>query len=156
MTTNSSVPGLMMPTQKAMISGNPRDSAITSMNNNAQSQANANKALAGGKRRKSRSYQGGAINAPQMQMLYAPQGGVGTNPNDQIKANSQTSTQMAANSVYDKQATQTSVPLKGGSSKRRKGGNPNWLWGCMSGGKKYTKKTHKKNKKSKKHRKHRK
>jgi hypothetical protein len=56
---------------------------------------------------------------------------------------------MAANSVYDKQATKT------GGSRRRNGGNPNWLWGCMSGGKKYTRKS-RKNKKSRKSRKNKK
>ena len=76
-------------------------------------------------------------------MLYEPQGGTGTNPNNQIQGNAQTSTQMAANQVYDNQATQM------GGSKRRKGGNPNWLWGCMSGGKK-KKKTRKNTKRSRK------
>ena len=102
MSTSGSVPGLMLPTQKAMLAGNPRDSAISSMNNNAQSQANANKALAGGRGRKRRNYYGGAINAPQMQMMYPCTSGPGTCPNDQITGNTQTSTQMAANSAMDK------------------------------------------------------
>jgi len=47
----------------------------------------------------------------------------------------------------------------GGSRRRRsrKGGNPDWLWGCMSGGKKRSRKNTKrsrKNRKSRKHRKH--
>ena len=43
--------GITLPTQKAMLAGNPRDSAIANMNNASQSQASANK-LAGGRRRK--------------------------------------------------------------------------------------------------------
>ena len=123
MSTNNSVPGLQYPTQKAMLAGTPRDSAIASMNSAAQSQANANKALAGGKRRK---YRGGAVTVPQMQMLYTPQGGTGTNPNDQITGNAKTSTQMASNSVYDNLASNT-TPQNGGSKRKRKGGNPDWL-----------------------------
>ena len=83
MATNKSVPGMTYPTQQGYHdgAGNPRDSAMASMKSAALSQSNANKALAGGRRRKCR---GGAINAPQMQMLYQPQGGPGTNPNDQM------------------------------------------------------------------------
>jgi len=140
--------GITLPTQKAMLAGNPRDSAIASMNNASQSQASANK-LAGGRRRK---YRGGAIAAPQMQMLYTPQGGPGTNPNDQMKSNAMTQSQTGANRVYDNQAL-----TKGGSRRKRRGGNPDWLWGCMSGGKKCSKRRkNKTHKKSRKHRKHRK
>jgi hypothetical protein len=95
-------------------------------------------------------------------MLYDAKGGPGTNPNDQIQTNSQTSTQMAANSALDSGATKM-----GGTRRRsRKGGNPDWVWGCMSGGKKRTRKAtrkarrtlgaYRKNKKSRKSRKYRK
>ena len=129
--------GITLPTQKAMLAGNPRDSAIANMNNASQSQASANK-LAGGRRK----YRGGAIAAPQMQMLYTPQGGPGTNPNDQMKSNAITQSQTNANRIYDKDAL-----MKGGSRRKRRGGNPDWLWGCMSGGKctkRRRNKTHKK------------
>jgi len=148
MSTNNSVPGLQYPTQKAMLAGNPRDSAIQSMNNSAQSQANANKALAGGKRDK---YNGGAVVVPQMQMQYTPQGGPGTNPNDQITGNAKTSTQMASNSVYDNLSSNT-TPQKAGSRRKRKGGNPNWKWPCLSGGRKQRKT--RKQRKSRKQRKY--
>ena len=152
MSTTNSVPGMMFPTQKAMIGSTPADSARLAAINKSASQAQANKLMAGGKLRK-RRHIGGAVVVPQYQMLYEPQGGPGTNPNNQIQAGAQTSTQMAANSVYDNAATKT-----GGSkrSRRRKGGNPNWLWGCMSGGKKCTRKNKKsrKNRKNKKSRKH--
>ena len=149
MSTTNSVPGMMFPTQKAMIGSTPADSARLAAVNKSASQAQANKLMAGGKLRK-RRHIGGAVVVPQYQMLYEPQGGPGTNPNNQIQAGAQTSTQMAANSVYDNAAT------KIGGSRRRKGGNPNWLWGCMSGGKKSTRKNKKSRKirKSRKSRKH--
>ena len=149
-TTNNSVPGMMYPTQKAMIGSNPADSARLTAVNKSASQAQANQLMAGGKIKK-RRYRGGdgSIVVPQYTMLYQPQGGDGTNPNNQIQGNAQTSTQMSANSVYDNQATKT------GGSRRRKGGNPNWIWGCMSGGRKRTRKHTKRTRKHKKSRKHR-
>ena len=157
MSNNSSVPGMMTPTQKGMLAGTPRDSAMQSMNNNAELQTQANKNLSGGRHRKSR-YRGGdgngTIEVPQYQMLYEPQGGNGTNPNNQIQGNSQTSTQMAANAALDAGATKI-----GGSRRKRsrRGGNPDWVWGCMSGGKKRrTRKTSRKNKKSRKNKRSRK
>jgi hypothetical protein len=129
MTNNNSVPGMMLPTQKGMTSGNPRDSAIQNMNSNQQSAAVASKLLSGGKSKK--RVGGDNINVPQYQMPYEPQGGPGTNPNNQIQGNARTSTQSYANAAGDSGATQTGG-FKRGS---RKGGNPDWLWGCMSGGK---------------------
>ena len=155
MSNNQPIPGMMLPTQRGMPAGNPRDSAMQTMHNNAQIQAQANNALSGGRHRKRKTYGGGdAIPVPQYQMLYESQGGPGTNPNNQIQGNSQTSTQMAANAALDSGATKM-----GGSRRRRsrKGGNPDWLWGCMSGGKKRSRKNTKrsrKNRKSRKHRKH--
>ena len=155
MSTTNSVPGMMYPTQKAMIGSTPAESARLSAINKSASQAQANKLMAGGKLRK-RRHIGGAIVVPQYQMLYEPQGGTGTNPNNQIQAGAQTSTQMAANSVYDKQATKTGGSKRIGRSRRRKGGNPNWLWGCMSGGKKRTRKNNKQSRKSRKNKRSRK
>ena len=127
-----STPGLMYPTQKGMPAGNPRDSAMASMNNANQLQASANKAMAGGKyKRRHRGGADGTVAVPQFQMQYDPQGGPGTNPNNQIQTNAQISTQQSANAVYDSQAK-----LSGGRPRRcKKGGNPDWNWGCMSGGK---------------------
>jgi len=150
-----STPGLMYPTQKGMAAGNPRDSAMANMNSANQSQANANKAMAGGKyKRRHRGGTNGTVAVPQFQMQYDPQGGPGTNPNNQIQSNAQISTQQSANSVYDSQGK-----LSGGRSRKykkcKKGGNPDWNWGCMSGGKKrsrkHTKKSRKHNNKSRKH-----
>jgi len=165
MSNNNSVPGLKLPTQKGMLSGNPRDSAMQSMNNNAQLQAQANNSLSGGRLRKKirRGYRGGDANStiavPQYQMLYESQGGPGTNPNNQIQGASQTSTQMAANSALDAGATTMGGSKRSVSRRRsRRGGNPDWLWGCMSGGKKCSRKAYRKRRtrKSRKSRKSRK
>ena len=149
MSTNASASananGMMYPTTKGMVGSNPADSARVSMLNKAQSQTTANQLMAGGKVKRRQMRYGGAASSivvPQYQMLYEPQGGVGTNPNDQIQGNSQTSTQMNANAVYDSYASK-----KGGakstfrrsrksrkSRKSRRGGNADWMWGCMSGG----------------------
>ena len=151
MSNNNSVAGMMYPTQKGMPAGNPRDSAIQNMNNSQQTAALASKLLSGGKRirvSRKRRYGGGQIVVPQYQMLYEAQGGPGSNPNNQIQGISQTSTQMAANSALDNGATKM-----GGRRRSKKGGNPDWVWGCLSGGKKRTRKMGKKSKKSRRNRK---
>jgi len=127
-----SVPGMIYPTMKGMPAGNPRDSAIANMNNASAIQAQANNAVGGRKRMRSRRGGAGTIVVPQYQMSYEPQGGPGTNPNDQIAINAQVSTQGAANSALDAGA----FKMGGRRSRRRsrKGGNPDWVWGCMSGG----------------------
>ena len=105
--TSLPVAGMNYPTQKAMLAGNPRDSAIQAATNADIKLANLGKI--GGKKRG-----GGVIPVPQMQLLYTPQGGNTTNPNVQIQQNAQIGTQGAANSVYDSDAMK-----KGGSIKKR-------------------------------------
>jgi hypothetical protein len=112
MVNNSSpqIPGMIYPTQQAMLSGNPRDSAIQQMNNTNMKQANLN-ASVGGKKR------GGAaaIVVPQFQMQYTPQGGPGQTPNAIVQQNLKTGTQGSEYARYDNLATK-----KGGSRKNRK------------------------------------
>jgi len=133
--TQNVVPGLLQPQVSSYTSGagNPRDSAFMATQNMNAKQASLNNAV-GGRKRKYRGGQPATIIVPQMQMQYTPQNG-NSNPNTQIAGLSSTSMQHSANSVYDNQATQN-----GGSRKRRykKGGNPNWIWGCYSGGRKRT------------------
>ena len=112
----------------------------------------------GGKRRRNRKSRGGAVTVPQFNMSYKPTGGPGQTPNDVIKNISQTSTQGKANSVFDNEVYGEGYPksqaMKGGKRKtrkqrsrksktrkmktrktrRNKGGNPDWKWGCYSGG----------------------
>ena len=122
-------PGMILPKQVAMLAGNPRDSAIAQMKQSSSIQSQANKAMSGGKHK----HKGGTngIVVPQFNMQYQTTEAPGTTPNDQISANLQTSTQSRAWAASDK--------LNGGKRtkhrKHRKGGNPNWVWGCSSGGK---------------------
>lgn len=140
--TNSEKPdGLMYPTQRSYPpgAGNPNQAALQSTQQNAGKLDAINK-LAGGKK-----YRGGSVEVPQMKLGYTPQGGPGSGPNAQITGLSKTSTQDATWRESDNLAAK-----QGGSrkSKSKRGGNPNWYWPCMSGGKKKTRK-------SKKHRKSR-
>lgn len=128
--------------------GTPRGAAMQNMNSDSQHQANANRALAGGKRRKQKSYIGGNMDAKQIiNMPYRPTGGPESTPNAQMAGNTQTYAQMAENSKLD--------------GKAQAGGNPDWNWPCHKGGKKRTKKNKRKlrnnsmyrRRKSRKHRK---
>jgi hypothetical protein len=145
---NGSVPGMSYPTMQAMAAGNPRDSAIASGSAMNAKQNSANQMTAGAKKRKigaKRKIVGGeGIAVPQFTMSYKTTGGPGQDPNSLIAGNSQTSTQGAANAKFDQNA------LIGGS-RRRKGGNPDWIWGCFSGGKKRKTQTNKR--KTRRHRK---
>jgi hypothetical protein len=143
-TNNNNIPGMLYPTQRGMLAGNPRDSAILQGNIDTQKLVALN--AIGGKKHFRR---GGAANnnivIPQFTMQYIPQGGIGQDPNSIIRQNAAVSTQGAANSVYDKYATQ-----KGGFYMNM---NTNkYDWGCYSGGKKAKKKTKKRRKLNKKKR----
>ena len=154
-TNQSSIPGMLYPTRQAMPAGTPAASAMAIMKGNAMTQASANKGLAGGKiKRSKRRYNGGASDVqviPQFNIPYTVTNGTGTGPNSQIQTGLTTSTQMgtAGNAKYDAYAS-----VKGGS-RRRKGGNPDWNWGCMSGGKKRKSRKHSRRNKHKKSRKSR-
>lgn len=146
MSSTSNIPGMIYPSVQAMPAGNPRDSAILAQQQSSQSQAALASAV-GGKRRKYMR-RGGAgsdsnsIAVPQFQMLYKPTGTNGQDPNSIIKSGAQISTQGAANSTYDKYASQM------GGKKYIKGGNY-MSWGCYNGGSRRNRKSRvKKNKKS--------
>lgn len=155
--TNTNPPGLILPTQKSFTpgTGNPRDSAMMATQNMNNKQANLNASVSGGGRR--HRFRGGAVSVPQYTMLYQPQGGQGTNPNDQIKTNSSTSMQSRAWAVGDSQATNiTPPPPVGGSRRNRRGGSSKFNWGCYSGGKRKTyRKSRKQNKKGSRRRRYR-
>ena len=136
-------PGLIQPTVNSLRPGatSPRDDAYLSQIEMNNTQNNANKL-------------GGATNAvpvPQFQLLYKPTGGV--NPNSITAETSKNSMQSNAWSVDDSKA----ATLNGGTRRRRKkGGNPNWKWGCYSGGKRRrtNRKTRKHKRTTKKGRRH--
>jgi len=100
--SNQNIPGMLYPTQQSMIGSTPAQSAMMMANNKAQMQTNANNLMAGGKRK----WRGGAITVPQFHMLYQPQGGPESNPNNLIAANSVISTRSVMNATNDKYATQ--------------------------------------------------
>ena len=128
MSTNNSVPGLLLPTVQAPLAGSPGASAMAARTNQAQQQAALANAVGGHRkmRRRGANRRGGAITVPQMP-------GDTSGANAVIAQNAQHSTQGAANAQYDATA------MKKGGTRRKKGGNPNWLWGCSSGGKRKSK-----------------
>jgi hypothetical protein len=85
--------------------------------------------LKGGSMRK----KGGAITVPQVQTMYTSPG---VSPNDINKSTHATSAQSKSDAEFDKLAMQ-------GGKRRKRGGNPDWLWGCYSGGKKRKTRTNK-------------
>jgi hypothetical protein len=126
-------PNILYPTQTASLGGTPSQSAYKQMQINSDSQNNLNNSFKGGKYKKNKG-KGGGYEAPQMVMPYNTGG---TNPNDLIVGNTQLSVQGAENAKNDYLALQ-------------KGGNPNWHWGCYSGGKRRKTKNKKtKNRKTK-------
>lgn len=149
----NSIPGMVYPTQKAMLAGTPRESALAQGNLTTQKLASLNKI--GGKTkskrvRKMRSKWGGAtsnasgngtIVIPQFNMAYTPTGGPRQDPNSIIQQNAANSTQGAANAVYDKYASQM------GGVYMNMNTNP-YQWGCYSGGKK-TRKNRRNNRRKK-------
>ena len=80
--------------------------------------------------------------------MYQSQNGPGADPVAQQAQGQSINMQSTANNVYDDQAT------KMGGSRRRRGGNPDWSWGCYSGGRRRTqrRKTKKHKKKTRRHR----
>ena len=163
--SSGTIPGMIYPTTKGMLAGNPRASAIEQGNLTTQKLVALNKI--GGKLtyRKYRKYskngrRGGAattmttsstpITVPQYNLQYTSQNGPGQDPNSIIKLNSANSTQGAANAVYDKYATimpttststSSATATPSASTTAQTGGvymnhNTNqYQWGCYSGGK---------------------
>jgi hypothetical protein len=130
---NNTIPGLILPTQRGMLAGNPRDSAIAE-GNAANLKLQALQSIGGS--RKYKLKRGGAsatqnsIPIAQFNMQYTPQGGDTQVPNSIIRQSAIIATQNAANSVYDNFAMQ-----KGG---RFNNNTNNYQWGCYSGGKNKT------------------
>jgi hypothetical protein len=133
--SNTQPPGYINPTLAPLPpgAGNPRQAAIIEQQNANDKLARLNSV--GGKRK--RKYKGGAdaVAVPQFQMQYKPTGGPGSSPNDIIATTTKNNMQSVANSVDDSKAA-----LTGGTRRKyKKGGNPDWIWGCYSGGKRHTK-----------------
>jgi hypothetical protein len=145
---------MIYPQEKPMLAGNPKDSAIAANNQAIARQTDLIKATSGGRRhsrrQSKRNKYGGAndgVVVPQFQMQYDSPGAGGQDPNSIIKQNAGVSVQGAENAKYDNFA-------RVGGSRKKRGGDSNWSWGCYSGGKRkrksrsmsrnYKRKTHKK------------
>ena len=122
--------GIPVQTVVAPNGANPSQSALNNMRANSAQQAAATKALAGGKK-KGRTLRGGQAapaGAPIPVALRSPpyNPGVGPEqtPNAQTLMIAKMATQQQANQKLDKV----------GGSRRKWGGNPDWVWPCMSGG----------------------
>ena len=147
--TNATYPGIAPITQTSFANGtgNARDSAAQSQADMNNRQQMINQAGRGRSRKyRKKGGDGEQVAVPQFQMQYTPTGGPGTNPNDQVAAASSTGMQSAAWSANDSLATQ-----KGGKRRYRKGGNPDWVWGCYSGGR-HSKRRHSRRRKHTKRR----
>ena len=134
MPTQNSIPGLIQPTVTSYPAGaNSPATAAKSINDaNNQRLQNINQMAAGSRRRKRGG--GAQVTIPVIKPIYTSQNGPGTDTTSQQAQGQSLSMQSTANKVYDDQATKM-----GGSRRRNKrGGNPNWIWGCYSGGKRRT------------------
>jgi hypothetical protein len=151
-----SYPGMIPITQQSFANGatSPRTDAIQQQTDMNQKQALINQA---GQGRRCRKYRGGSnsnnqVAVPQFQMQYTPVGGPGTSPNNQAALGAKNGMQAVSDTQYDNQATKM-----GGRRRYRKGGNPDWLWGCYSGGRskrRSSRKSRKHRKKTRRHRRH--
>ena len=123
--------GLPPPTKLGHI-GSPAQAAYNARHQQNISQANANAAVGGSKKKK-----GGAITVPVLQTSYKTTGSPEQSPTGIAANNGRVSADSGAAAVYD-------GDLKNGGGKRgKKGGNPDLLWGCYSGGKKRKTRTNK-------------
>jgi hypothetical protein len=145
------IPGLVQPTIPSYPPGaNSPATAAKSINDaNNQKLQNINQMAAGSRRRRRRKRGGGNVNVPVIKPIYTSQNGPGADPVAQQAQGQSISMQSAANNVYDNQATKI-----GGSRRKKRGGNPDWLWGCFSGGRRHTprRKTRKHKKRTRRHR----
>jgi hypothetical protein len=130
-TTNAT--GLPPLTIQARNGGTPGEANFNTLQQRNLSQANANGAIGGSKKKK-----GGALTVVQVP-------GDTSGANGVLTKVAGTSAQNQQDAIYDNLATQ-----KGGK-RGKKGGNPDWLWGCYSGGKKRKSRTNKR--KTRRHRK---
>ena len=151
MSTQTPIPGLIQPTVQSYPGGanSPASAAKAINDSNSQKLQNINQMAAGSRRRKRGG--GNDVSVPVLKPMYQSQNGPGADPVAQQAQGQSINMQSTANNVYDEQATKM-----GGSRRRRRGGNPDWLWGCYSGGRRRThrRKTKKHKKKTRRHRRH--
>ena len=123
MSNNINPTGLPPPTKLGHI-GSPAQAAYNDRQQQNISQANANAAIGGSKKKK-----GGAITVPVLQTSYKTTGSPEQSPTGIAASNGRVASQGGENAKYDNDLN------KGGGKRRKRGGNPDWIWGCYSGGK---------------------
>lgn len=128
MPNNNTGTGLPPPTMQGR-TGSPAQAALDSMNQRNASNAALANSVGGSMKKK-----GGAITVPVLQTPYKTTGSQEQSPTGIATANARVSADSTAQAKYDK---------LGGGKRGKKGGNPNWLWGCYSGGKKRKTRTNK-------------
>ena len=138
MSNNTNSTGLPPPTILGHI-GSPAQAAYNDRQQQNISQANANAAIGGSKKKK-----GGAITVPVLQTSYKTTGSPEQSPTGIAASNGRVASQGGENAKYDNQ-------LQQGGKRRKRGGNPDWIWGCYSGGK--TRKTRTNKRKTRRYRK---
>jgi hypothetical protein len=140
------------PTMIGQMGPNPRQTAIAERNAANDFQNSANKAMAGGKHKRLRG--GGGIPVAQFSLPYKEQSGPGTGINAQSVNLNESYAQGNTDAVYDNLGTVKTGGFRKKSRRSKIGGNPNWSWGCYSGGKRKTRKHRKSRKHHRKSRKH--
>ena len=150
----SNTPGLIQPTITSYPPGanSPASAAKAINDSNTQKLQNINQMAAGSRRRKRGG--GNDVSVPVLKPIYTSQNGPGTDPVSQQAQGQSISMQSTSNNVYDNQVYDNQATKMGGSRRKRRGGNADWLWGCYSGGRRRThrRKTKKHKKKTRRHR----
>ena len=123
--------GLPPPTVQGR-TGSPAQAAYNDRQQQQLSQAHAIRALAGGSMKK----KGGAITVSTVQPMYKEVGGPGQTTTGISTNNAKVANQNQQDAIYDNQ-------LQQGGKRCKRGGNPDWLWGCYSGGRKRKTRTNK-------------
>jgi hypothetical protein len=151
MSNQNSPPGLINPTVNSYPPGTNSPATAAKFINDANNQKlqNINQMAAGSRRQRKRGGGTSDVNVPIIKPIYSQQNGPGTDPTSQQARAQSINMQSTANSVYDNQSTK----MGGSKRKYKRGGNPDWLWGCYSGGRRRTHrhKTRRQKKKTRRH-----
>jgi hypothetical protein len=135
MSNQNPPPGLIQPTVLSLPAGatGPHDAAKAMNDANNLKLHNINQMSAGRRRRRHRGGDNSQVTVPVIKPIYTSQNGPGTDTTAQQAQGQSINMQSTANKVFDNQATKM-----GGSRRRKRGGNADWLWGCYSGGRRRT------------------
>jgi hypothetical protein len=130
MSNNTNSSALPPPTTQGRF-GSPSEDALRTMNQKNGLDALRANSVGGSKKKK-----GGAVTVSTVQPMYKEVGGPGQTTTGISTNNAKVANQNQQDAIYDNQ-------LQQGGKRCKKGGNPDWLWGCYSGGKKRKTRTNK-------------